>query len=110
MEKIAKELHLESLKVREMEERNGLYADFREQPCTLLEPLRRLTGKLCFVQSFTWFYATMDVSDMSSGRLSGDQGFVASLTAKVANLRLAITPGASSNDICLSAASVAGYV
>ncbi len=33
------------------------------------------------------FCATKDVCDMSSGRLSGDPDFVASLTAKVANLR-----------------------
>ncbi len=69
-----------------------------------------LTGKVCFVQSFMQFCATMDASDMLSSRLSGDPSFVVSLTAKVANLKLGITPGTLSNDICLSAACVDRYV
>ncbi len=35
MGKIGKELNLESLRVREMDERNGLYANFEEQLYTL---------------------------------------------------------------------------
>ncbi len=43
-----------------------------------------------------WFFATKDTCGMSSGHLSGDRDFLASLTAKVASLRLAVTSERSS--------------